>query len=304
MKKSLFSLTSAIVALACVVLFSEPSVLRAQSFLDQNVGLDSGAPFSPLQFSVEIPATTDSASVDPLTAEGCVAPVPPSVAAEPKEWAREGLELVAFLSMQTPVAQGWHIYTPTQGAGGSPTLFEKMKVSIEKKESDAFEIGAVRLATAPIFVKDPYDSTLEELLGRVEWIAPIYAKSAPTDLTTLEVSGEISALACSDGEGGVCVPQNVSFSVKYNADAAVEDILAAIVQLQENVADAGAQNAAQGGDDAKTFLRQSFDRRRTRRRTTTTRKIKRKVKISRRKRTRGLSLKARKRRKAGSLFSF
>ncbi|MGN0931021.1 MAG: protein-disulfide reductase DsbD family protein [Thermoguttaceae bacterium] len=248
MKKSLFSLTSAIVALACVALFSAPSVLCAQSFLDQNVGLDSGAPFSPLQFSVDIPTTPDAAAVEPLTAEGCVAPVPASVAANPTEWGREGFELVAFLSVQTPVAQGWHIYTPTQGAGGAPTLFEKMKVAIEKKESDAFEIGDVRLATAPLFVKDPYDSTLEELFGRVEWIAPIYAKSAPSDLTTLEVSGEISALACSDGEGGVCVPQNVSFSVKYNADAAVEDVLAAIVRPQGNAA----ENADAQGDGAAT----------------------------------------------------
>ena len=248
MKKNLFSLTSEIVAIACVILFSQPSVLRAQSFLAPNVGSDSAASFSPLQFSVDIPTTPDTASIEPLTAEGCVAPVPPSVAADPKEWAREGLELVAFLSIQTPVAEGWHIYTPTQGAGGAPTLFEKLKVAIEKKESDAFEVGDVLLATAPIFVKDPYDSTLEELIGRVEWIAPIYAKSAPTDLTTLEVSGEISALACSDGEGGVCVPQNVSFNVKYDAGAAVEDVLAAILRPQENASenDDDAQNKAQG----------------------------------------------------------
>lgn len=244
MKKNLFSLTWEIVAIACVILFSQPSLLRAQSFLAPNVGSDSAAPFSPLQFSVDIPTTPDTASIEPLTAEGCVAPVPPSVAADPKEWAREGLELVAFLSVQTPVAEGWHIYTPTQGAGGAPTLFEKLKVAIEKKESDAFEVGDVLLATAPIFVKDPYDSTLEELIGRVEWIAPIYAKSAPTDLTTLEVSGEISALACSDGEGGVCVPQNVSFNVKYDAGAAVEDVLASILRPQEN--DDDAQNKAQG----------------------------------------------------------
>ena len=248
MKKNLFSLTWEIVAIACVILFSQPSLLRAQSFLAPNVGSDSAAPFSPLQFSVDIPTTPDTASIEPLTAEGCVAPVPPSVAADPKEWAREGLELVAFLSVQTPVAEGWHIYTPTQGAGGAPTLFEKLKVAIEKKESDAFEVGDVLLATAPIFVKDPYDSTLEELLGRVEWIATIYAKSAPTDLTTLEVSGEISALACSDGEGGVCVPQNVSFNVKYDAGAAVEDVLAAILRPQENASenDDDAQNKAQG----------------------------------------------------------
>lgn len=244
MKKNLFSLTSEIVAIACVILFSQPSVLRAQSFLAPNVGSDSAASFSPLQFSVDIPTTPDTASIEPLTAEGCVAPVPPAVAADPKEWAREGLELVAFLSVQTPVAEGWHIYTPTQGAGGAPTLFEKLKVAIEKKESDAFEVGDVLLATAPIFVKDPYDSTLEELIGRVEWIAPIYAKSAPTDLTTLEVSGEISALACSDGEGGVCVPQNVSFNVKYDAGAAVEDVLASILRPQES--DDDAQNKAQG----------------------------------------------------------
>ena len=221
MKKNLFSLTWEIVAIACVILFSQPSLLRAQSFLAPNVGSDSAAPFSPLQFSVDIPTTHDTASIEPLTAEGCVAPVPPSVAADPKEWAREGLELVAFLSVQTPVAEGWHIYTPTQGAGGAPTLFEKLKVAIEKKESDAFEVGDVLLATAPI-----------------------YAKSAPTDLTTLEVSGEISALACSDGEGGVCVPQNVSFNVKYDAGAAVEDVLASILRPQEN--DDDAQNKAQG----------------------------------------------------------
>ncbi len=252
MKKSLFSLTSAIVALTCLALFSAPSVLRAQSFLDQNVGLDPSASFSPLQFSVDIPTAPDPSSVEPLTADGCVAPVPSSVAADAKEWAREGRELVAFLSVQTPVADGWHIYTPTQGAGGAPTLFEKMKVALDKKETDAVEIGDVSLATAPIFVKDPYDSTLEELFGRVEWIAPIYAKSAPTDLTTLEVSGEISALACSDGEGGVCVPQNVGFSVKYDADATVEDVLAAIVRPQESASeDAVSADPAQE-DEVKT----------------------------------------------------
>ncbi|MBQ7110762.1 MAG: thioredoxin family protein [Thermoguttaceae bacterium] len=175
----------------------------------------------------------------PLSVAAQIAPLPASVAddASPTseiaaldaELAASGRKLVGFLTLQTTAATGWHIYSPTQGDGGSPT-----KISVDA--APTFEVGPFRLAT-PFKVVESTGFKLEELTGTADWIAPISvaADAAPADvaafLADLKATGKVSALACSDGEGGSCFPQNVEFSAAFDATRAVAPIWAAAEKL-------------------------------------------------------------------------
>lgn len=171
----------------------------------------------------------DSANADaaPLTVAAQLAPIPDSVNAP--EFAESGRTLVGFLTLQTTAAPGWHIYSPTQGDGGSPT-----KISVDAAPS--FEVGPFRLAT-PFKIVESTGFKLEELTGTADWIAPltVSADAAPADvaafLADLKATGQVSALACSDGEGGSCFPQNVEFSAAFDASRDAAPIWAAAEKL-------------------------------------------------------------------------
>ncbi len=168
-------------------------------------------------------------------------------------------EIVGILTIKTKVADGWHIYSPTQGAGGTPTTFA---ISVD---GGAFEIGAVRLAT-PFKTVEFFGDSLEELTGDVDWIAPIRrvaagensgenADAAP--LSELKITGTVDALACSEGDGAACVPQKVEFLAKFddaNDPTAILDAAkkfaettqtTQVAQISENAQDAEASETAQ-----------------------------------------------------------
>ena len=174
-------------------------------------------------------AASSADASTPLSVAAQIAPLPTSDAPEIAEFAASGRKLVGFLTLQTTVASGWHIYSPTQGDGGSPT-----KISVDAAPS--FEVGPFRLAT-PFEVVESTGFKLEELTGNADWIAPITvaADAAPADvaafLADLKATGKVSALACSDGEGGSCFPQNVEFSAAFDASRDAAPIWAAAEKL-------------------------------------------------------------------------
>ena len=182
-------------------------------------------PFGGDSFGVDSSADANA----PLSVAAQIAPPPASGAPAIAEFAESGRTLVGFLTLQTTVASGWHIYSPTQGDGGSPT-----KISVDAAPS--FEVGPFRLAT-PFEVVESTGFLLEELTGTADWIAPITVASAdaPADvaafLADLKATGKVSALACSDGEGGSCFPQNVEFSAAFDASRDAASIWAAAEKL-------------------------------------------------------------------------
>lgn len=215
---------------------------------DANAG--SASPFvapsllAPFQTA---PSDADT-NVAPLSVAAQLVPVAPTdaepapeIAATAAELAASARTLVGFLTVQTTAAPGWHIYSPTQGAGGSPT-----KISVDA--SAIFEVGPFRLAT-PFVVVESTGFSLEELTGTADWIAPISVADAdaPADadafLETLEATGEVSALACSDGEGGSCFPQNVEFSARFDAARDAAPIWAAASKLASAVSTAATVDA-------------------------------------------------------------
>lgn len=188
------------------------------------------------------PSSADEST--PLSVAAQIAPLPTTNAPEIAELAASGRKLVGFLTLQTTVAPGWHIYSPTQGDGGSPT-----KISVDAAPS--FEVGPFRLAT-PFEVVESTGFLLEELTGTADWIAPItvVADAAPADvaafLADLKATGKVAALACSDGEGGSCFPQNVEFSAAFDSSRDAGSIWAAAEKL------APAASAPSAVDASKT----------------------------------------------------
>jgi len=209
--------------LICLFLFAFTSVLptRAQdSFapFGLDASSDSALPFSPKNFGVELGASGEKTTAT-LTATAEIVGVP-------KDYAVDA-NVVGFLVVRTSVAQGWHIYSPTQGAGGKPTKFVDLTF---QPSTDDLTIVSPAPTTPFVVAQDALGETLEEYLGDVDWIAPITAKSA-LDIASLRLSGKIDALACSEGEGGTCVPVKVDFEAKYNGERDVADLLDALKKL-------------------------------------------------------------------------
>ena len=204
------------------------------------------------------PAGADASSA-PLAVAAQLAPIsladadasPTSeIAALDAELAESGRTLVGFLTLQTIAAPGWHIYSPTQGDGGSPT-----KISVDAVPT--FEVGPFRLAT-PFQVVESTGFKLEELTGTADWIAPITVAgdAAPADvaafLADLKATGQVSALACSDGEGGSCFPQNVEFAASFDAKRDAAPIWAAAEKLASAAPTAAASKSETSADDGKS----------------------------------------------------
>lgn len=231
---------------------SGDSPFVAPSLLDPFAASD---PFASDPFGGD--ATAAGADAAPLSVAAQIAPLPATNAPELAKLAESGRKLVGFLTLQTTVAPGWHIYSPTQGDGGSPT-----KISVDAAPS--FEVGPFRLAT-PFQVVESTGFLLEELTGTADWIAPITvaADAAPADvaafLADLKATGKVSALACSDGEGGSCFPQNVEFTAAFDASrdaapiwAAAEKLASAASTADAAKAETSADVATDGGKSDKT----------------------------------------------------
>lgn len=220
------------------------------------------APLDPTGADASSAPLAVAAQLSPLPASSNAdadsdASLTPEIAALDAKLAAAGRKLVGFLTLQTTAAPGWHIYSPTQGDGGSPT-----KISVDA--APTFEVGPFRLAT-PFQVVESTGFKLEELTGTADWVAPISvaADAAPADvaafLADLKATGQVSALACSDGEGGSCFPQNVEFSAVFDAKRAAAPIWAAAEQLAavdaaktEVAADATAATGVKSDKTAKT----------------------------------------------------
>lgn len=158
-------------------------------------------------------------------------------------------EVVGILTIKTKVADGWHIYSPTQGAGGTPTTFA---ISVD---GGAFEVGAVRLAT-PFKTVEFFGDSLEELTGDVDWIAPIRRASAENadaaPLAELKITGTVDALACSEGDGAACVPQKVEFLAKFDDAADPTAVLDAAKKFAENAETTQVAQVAQNVESAES----------------------------------------------------
>ena len=211
--------------------FVAPSLLApfGAAPLDPTGADASSAPLAVAAQLAPLPASTGAGAANADDADDANASPTPEVAALAAELAESKRTLVGFLTLQTTAAPGWHIYSPTQGDGGSPT-----KISVDA--APTFEVGPFRLAT-PFQVVESTGFKLEELTGTADWIAPITvaADAAPADvaafLADLKATGQVSALACSDGEGGSCFPQNVEFSAVFDASRDAAPIWAAAEKL-------------------------------------------------------------------------
>ncbi len=217
--------------LVLISLTSYGANVRAQ-FLTNDDSTTSQGRFSPKDFGaggrLSFSSGLEDASSEPLTVKAKIVAPPTEDASV--DAARKP---IGYLSIRTTVAPGWHIYSPTQGAGGKPTKFNKLTA----KDAEV-EFGAPMLATEVTLARDALGSTLEELLGKVDWLTPIYASDGQEqiELESLVVKGEVDALACSEGEGGACVPQNVKFTARFADGVDVAPILAKAREL-------GASNA-------------------------------------------------------------
>ncbi len=210
------------------------------------------APLDPTGADASSAPLAVAAQLAPLsvvsTADDAAASPTPEVAALVAELAESQRTLVGFLTLQTTAAPGWHIYSPTQGDGGSPT-----KISVDA--APTFEVGPFRLAT-PFQVVESTGFKLEELTGTADWIAPITvaADAAPADvaafLADLKATGQVSALACSDGEGGSCFPQNVEFSAVFDAKRDAAPIWAAAEKFASAAPTAAASKSETSADGA------------------------------------------------------
>lgn len=234
MKTKLSFVLSLLVGLALVA----PTAFT-QDFFSAGDAFDPSAPlsFSPKDFGAGLSGASKT-----LDVKASVAPSPDAV---DDFWTKQDTKLVGFLSVQTVVADGWHIYTPTQGSGGMPTKFDDLKADAPQDAN--VTIGEVRLATECTIAKDALGAELQELFGSVEWIAPIYAAS-DVDLAQVKISGTVNGLACSEGEGGACVPQTENFSAEFNADVNVDSILQAAQKLSADSSKTDAQTADASAD--------------------------------------------------------
>ena len=210
------SCISALTALFLILASAGPAAVAQDLF---QIGGDSaGGGFSVKNFGVDFGA---GAADETLTVDAAVLDAPDNV---DKAWNGEnGERPVGFLAITTKAADGWHIYTATQGPGGKPTQFVDLAVS---PENSGVTVGTARLATEWTDAKSALGDDLEELFGASEWIAPLYA-DGDVDLTSLSVTGQVDALACSEGDGGTCVPQKVEFTAKYAERYAVPILEAA-----------------------------------------------------------------------------
>ncbi len=235
-RRALYSTFRFFAILLALFVFANAVPTRAQDAFEP-FGLDASSndafPFSPKNFGVDL-GTSGDESAPKLTATAEIVGVPKdyeldsSVAGFPN--------VVGFLVVRTSVAQGWHIYSPTQGAGGKPTrfvdvAFQPLDVAVN------LTVFSPEPTTSYVVAQDALGERLEEYLGEVDWIAPIAAKTAdarPTAETfaTCQISGKVDALACSEGEGGTCVPVKVEFEAKYNANRDVVDLLDALKKLK------------------------------------------------------------------------
>ncbi|MBR4103175.1 MAG: hypothetical protein IKK39_03810, partial [Thermoguttaceae bacterium] len=225
--------------------FVAPSLLApfGAAPLDPTGADASSAPLAVAAQLAPLPASTGAGAANDADASPT-----PEVAALVAELAESKRTLVGFLTLQTTAAPGWHIYSPTQGDGGSPT-----KISVDA--APTFEVGPFRLAT-PFKIVESTGFKLEELTGTADWIAPITvaADAAPADvaafLADLKATGQVSALACSDGEGGSCFPQNVEFSAVFDASRDAAPIWAAAEKLASAASTAAASKTETSADVA------------------------------------------------------
>lgn len=234
---------SALLSLLLVVFAVAPATY-AQDYFG---GTDPDAPFS---FSLEgfgddlsFGALADKT----LSVNAQIVKAPESVA---DVWNDEGAAPVGFLAVQTTVADTWHIYTPTQ-TGGMATKFDKLEIS-----SPDVELGEVYLATEWKLVKDDFGDETQELFGKVDWIAPIYAPEG-VEIAELSISGVVNAIACCYDEGGTCVPQKEEFSAKF-AEKDVADVLSAAEKLmlktgENNLKETG-ENVSETGETSSANL--------------------------------------------------
>ncbi len=211
------SCISVLTALFLILASAGPAVDAQDLF--QIGGGSAGGGFSVKNFGVDFGA---EAADKTLTVDAAVLDAPDNVDAAWND-AETGAQPVGFLAITTTAADGWHIYTATQGPGGKPTQFVDLAVS---PENAGVTVGTARLATEWTDAKSALGDNLEELFGASEWIAPLYA-DGDVDLTSLSITGQVDALACSEGDGGTCVPQKVEFTAKYAERYAVPILEAA-----------------------------------------------------------------------------
>ncbi len=213
-QKSFFSAALLLVALLAGICAS-----YAQDFFGES-GSDAPFSFSPRNFGAGL-SFGDDVSTKTLSVNAWIVKAPEEVG---NLWRNQDSAPIGFLAIQTTVADGWHIYAPTQGEGGLPTKFDKIEIN-----SPDVALGEIRLAKEWTTAKDELGAELQELFGKVDWIAPIYADSN-VDLSVLTIAGIVDALACSEGEGGSCFPQQEKFDAKF-AEKDVAEILSAAEKL-------------------------------------------------------------------------
>ncbi len=229
MPRHTFSFSARILTTTLAVMLSlTMNAARGQDFLNFGAGDDASGGFSVADFGVGLPGATANT---PLAVEATIAPVPKNAG---NVWNVDGKTLVGFVSLKTVVQPDWHIYSATQGEGGLPTKFSDVAVA-GAPENATLSVGEFKLAGEIVFEKDAEGLTLEELVGVSDWIAPVYAEGtdAATELAGVTISGQVDALACSNGDGGSCFPQKVPFSASWK-DADVAPLLDAIAEKSKD----------------------------------------------------------------------
>lgn len=129
----------------------------------------------------------------------------------------------AYLVVRVDLLPDFHLYSMNQKEGGYPTKFNILSVNFPEQKGILRYDRFIRVHPSVDYV--PFQgNTLEELKGSIEWFVPLFLDSerriSPEDrsaiLKDLNISVEMDALACLDGNNGACFRIDYSFEAQYN----------------------------------------------------------------------------------------
>lgn len=134
----------------------------------------------------------------------------------------------ARLFVQAVVEPTYHIYSTTQKKGPTAT-----KITLKDGQGATLD-GAFQSNPQPHAREDAiFNTTVEEHEGIVTWDVPLKLNEG-VDVSTLELSGTMTSLACTN-DAGRCVPQENSFVAKLDQESVQGDYVKNHVTIRGQV---------------------------------------------------------------------
>ena len=141
----------------------------------------------------------------------------------------------AWLVVGIELKPKWYVYSLRPTGGGRPT---QITVDLPEKHTGEGKISVGSFLEASPIVPDVLlGEELEKKKETALWVAPLYFEPAEKDssrLTGLVLTGELDALACTEGENGTCNPLLRKFRTVWNPKFDVSPLLQQAVKEKEN----------------------------------------------------------------------